>query len=119
MTHDVRMTAVAIRDIERNAEWWAREHSREQAEIWFNAIHEQLQQLALFPEGHPLSSESGEFGIELRDRLVGLGARKTYPAVFTIKDSNVFVLRVRRTLEQRLHTLDLPEDWRGDGPSRS
>ncbi len=42
MKYRVRLMPLARRDIERNAQWWAQEHSAEQAERWFNAVHEQL-----------------------------------------------------------------------------
>jgi len=111
MKHQVRITSLAKRDIERNAEWWAREHSTEQAARWFHTVHEQLQKLDLFPESHPLSEENGDFEIELRDKLIGPGSRKSYRAVFTIDGDTVYVLRIRRGVEQRLHPLDLPEQW--------
>lgn len=111
MRFQVRITGLAKRDIERNAQWWAQEHSVDQAELWFNMVHEQLQQLDLFPESNAVSVESDEFGIELRDKLIGLGSRRSYRAVFTIKGSTVYVLRVRRASEQRLHPVDMPEEW--------
>ena len=117
MTFRVRVTSLAKQDIQRNADWWATTHSPKQAEHWFHTVHEQLQQLDRLPESHPLSAESGEFGIELRDRLVGLGSRKTYRAIITIKGDIVFVLRLRRAAEQRLHWLDLPEDAFGEHPA--
>lgn len=46
-------------------------------------------------------------GLELRDELVGLGARRRYRAVFTIRDSEVIVLTVRAAEEDRLTPSDL------------
>lgn len=111
MKYKVRITKLARRDVVRNADWWAREHSPEQAEKWFDAVHEQLQQLDTFPESNGLSAENDDHDFELRDKLVGLGSRPSYRAVITIKDNTVFVLRVRRSAEQRLHAEDFPEDW--------
>jgi plasmid stabilization system protein ParE len=111
MTFHVRIAKLARRDIERNAEWWAQHHSREQAERWFHTVHEQVQTLDQFPESHALSVENDDLPFELRDRLVGLGSRRSYRAVFTIRGDTVFVLRVRPAAEQRLHPLDLPEEW--------
>mgnify|MGYP000615313655 CR=1 FL=1 len=59
---------------------------------------------------HPVF-ENDDLLFELRDRLVGLGSRRSYRAVFTIRGDTVFVLRVRPAAEQRLHPLDLPEEW--------
>lgn len=111
MIYRVRLTPLARRDIERNAAWWAHEHSVEQAERWFHAIHEQLRTLAQFPERHALSAENDEFSIEIRDKLIGLGSRPSYRAVFTIRDDAVHVLTVRRRAQEPLHSVDLPEDW--------
>ncbi len=114
MKYRVRITPLARRDIERNAEWWAREYSVEQAEHWFHAIHEQLETLAQFPESHGLSADNEEFPIELRDKLVGLGSRRSYRAVFTIRGDTVHVLTLRRGAQERLHPLDLPDEWSDD-----
>ena len=111
MKYKVRITKLARADIVRNANWWSREHSAEQAEKWFDAVHEQLQQLDTFPESNSLSAENDDHDFELRNKLVGLGSRRSYRAVITIKDDTVFVLRVRRGAEQRLHPADFPEDW--------
>ncbi len=83
-------------DIERNADWWPEHHSVEQALEWSDAVYDQLETLVDFPESNGLSAENGEFPYEIRDKLVGLGARPTYRAVFTIKDDTVYVLSVRR-----------------------
>jgi plasmid stabilization system protein ParE len=96
MTFRVILLPRAAADIEANAHWWATHHSVDQAERWFNAIHEQLKSLARFPESNSLSTENGDFPCEIRDKLLGLGSRPTYRAVFTIKDDAVYVLTVRR-----------------------
>ncbi len=111
MKYRVRLMPLARRDIERNAQWWAQEHSAEQAERWFNAVHEQLQALAQFPESHGLSPENDEFPVELRDKLIGLGSQPSYRAVFTIQGDTVHVLTVRRGAQQGLHPLDLPLEF--------
>jgi plasmid stabilization system protein ParE len=83
-------------DIETNARWWAENHSVEQAVRWFDAIHAQLKALATSPESNALSAENDDFPYEIRDKLLGLGSRPSYRAVFTIKDDAVYVLTVRR-----------------------
>ena len=79
-------------DVLRNAEWWAHHHSSEQAAIWLDTIQSQLESLADFPESHSLSAENDEFPYEIRDKLLGLGSRPGYRAVFTLKDDTVYVL---------------------------
>lgn len=63
---------------------------------WFDVIHEQLNSLAFLPESHSLSPENDDFPFGIRDKLVGLGSRPSYRAVFTIANDTVFVLSVRR-----------------------
>ena len=89
-------------DIDRNADWWAEHHSVEQAVHWSDAIYDQIETLADFPESHPLSAENGAFPYEIRDRLVGLGSRPSYRAVFTVRDGTAYVLTVRRAEERPL-----------------
>lgn len=97
----------AVEDIEVNAHWWAVHHSVEQAERWFDAIHEQLKSLAFLPESNGLSSENSDFPYEIRDKLLGLGSRPSYRAVFTIRSKVVYVLTVRRGTQDRLNVDDI------------
>jgi plasmid stabilization system protein ParE len=97
MRFRVSILPQAIRDVDRNADWWAEHHSVEQALQWSDAVYDQLETLADFPESNGLSAESGEFPYKIRDKLVGLGSRLTYRAVFTIKGDTVYVLTVRRS----------------------
>lgn len=106
MTFRVFLSPQARTDIDRNAAWWAEQHSIEQALQWSNAIYDQLETLAEFPESHGLSAESGEFPYEIRDKLLGLGSQPTYRAVFTIKDGTVYVLTIRRATQDVVHPRD-------------
>jgi len=92
----------AKEDARRNAEWWARHHSSEQAARWLDAIQSQLESIVEFPESHSLSAENDEFPYEIRDKLLGLGARPSYRAVFTVKGDTVYVLTVRRSAQDAL-----------------
>ena len=105
MSFPVTILPRAEADVERNADWWARNHSAEQASRWLYAVRDQLQTLGDFPEAHSLSAENNDFPFEIREKLVGLGSRPGYRAVFTVKDNEVFVLTVRAGEEDRL-TLD-------------
>jgi len=107
MTFHVRVSPRAEEDIERNAQWWADNHSVDQAVHWFYAVREQLKTLSAFPESHSLSVENAEFPYEIRDKLVGLGSRPGYRAVFTIVADTVHVLAVRSGSEGRLRTDDV------------
>ena len=96
MTFRVIVLPQARRDIDRNADWWADHHSVEQALQWSDAMYDQIETLADFPESNPLSAENDDFPYEIRDKLHGLGSRPSYRAVFTIKDDTVYVLTVCR-----------------------
>lgn len=102
MTFQIRVLPRAEADIERNAQWWADNHSVEQAARWFFTVREQLKTLRSFPESHGLSAENDDFPYEIRDKLVGLGSRPGYRAVFTIVEDTVHVLTVRSGSEGRL-----------------
>jgi plasmid stabilization system protein ParE len=97
----------AREDVRRNAEWWALHHSPEQAARWLDAIQSQLESIVDFPESHSLSAENDEFTYEIRDKLLGLGARPSYRAVFTVKGDNVYVLTVRRSAQDILRPSDI------------
>jgi plasmid stabilization system protein ParE len=94
-------------DMLRNAKWWAHHHSSEQAANWLDAIQSQLESLTEFPESHSRSAENDDFPYVIRDRLLGLGSRPSYRAVFTIKDDTVYVLTVRRSAQDTLRPSDV------------
>lgn len=96
MNYRVVILPRAQSDIEANARWWATHHSIEQAVQWLNAMHEQLASLSFSPASNGLSAENEAFPYDIRDKLLGLGRRPSYRAVFTIKDDTVYVLTVRR-----------------------
>jgi plasmid stabilization system protein ParE len=97
----------AREDVRRNAEWWAENHSSEQAARWLDAIQSQLESIVDFPEIHGLSAENDEFPHEIRDKPLGLGSRPSDRAVFTIKDDTIFVLTVRRCAQDVLRPSDV------------
>jgi plasmid stabilization system protein ParE len=106
-TYRVIVLPRAEADIEANAQWWAANHSLEQAARWFDAIHDQLKSLAILPESNALSAENDDFPYEIRDKLLGLGSRPSYRAVFTIKDDAVYVLTVRRGAQDFVRLTDV------------
>jgi hypothetical protein len=44
---------------------------------------------------------------EIRDKLLGLGSRPSYRAVFTIQDGAVYVLAVRRSTQDTIRPTDI------------
>jgi plasmid stabilization system protein ParE len=104
MIYGLVLTARARADILRNAEWWAENHSPDQALAWFDSIYEQLEGLRRMPERFPLAPENGSVEVEIREIPLGIGSRPSYRAVFTIKPLEVHVLTVRRASQDALPT---------------
>ncbi len=97
-------------DIRRNAKWWKEHYSAKQAQEWFDAAFEKLHSLVTFPESHPLADENDSFPYEVRNILFGLGARKSYRAIFTIQEETIYVLSVQRGAQDSLNPVDFPDD---------
>ena len=107
MNYGLVLTARARADILRNAEWWAKNHSRDQAIAWFDSIYEQLESLCVMPERFPLAPEHGSIEVEIREMPLGVGSRPSYRAVFTIKPLEVHVLTVRRASQDAVTTANI------------
>jgi plasmid stabilization system protein ParE len=107
MIFRVTVLPQARRDIDRNAEWWSDHHSLDEALRWSDAIYDQLATLALHPEICGLSAENDDFPYEIRDKLVGLGSRPSYRAVFTIQADVVYVLTVQRSAQDAIRPGDV------------
>jgi plasmid stabilization system protein ParE len=102
MSFTVRYTDEAKADIFRNAHWWAKHHSLEQALRWESAVENQISALQEMPERHGVAPENDDFPYEIRQKVIGLGSRPRYRAVFAIKEQEVFILAVRAGEENRL-----------------
>ncbi len=96
MKFEVRLTREANADILRNMVWWAENHSASQALEWEVAIRKQVKSLSEMPARFGFAPENDKAKQDLHQMMVGLGSRPTYRAIFTIKDSTVFILAVRR-----------------------
>jgi plasmid stabilization system protein ParE len=107
MNYGLVLTARARADILRNAEWWAENHSTDQAIAWFDSIYKQLESLRMMPERFSLAPENGLVEAEIREMPLGVGSRPSYRAVFTIKPLEVHVLTVRRTSQDAVTTRDI------------
>ena len=107
MRYVVKILPRAEADIERNSQWWADHHNIDQAVKWFFAVRSQIFSLEEFPESHAISYENDEFSYEIREKLVGLGSRPSYRAVFTIRNGTVFVVAVLAAEQDRLQPGDV------------
>lgn len=107
MTHyKLHITKQARDDITQNAAWWAEHFSLDEALAWYDAVYKQLGDILLFPESHSLAPENEDFPYELREKLVG-GKKRTFRAVFTINQSEVRVLTVRRHAQRTISPDDI------------
>ena len=105
--HSVIILPRAEEDIERNARWWAQHHDAAQAADWLFTVRRQILALIELPERHGLSAENDDFPYEIREKLIGLGSRRSYRAVFTIRDGTVYVLAVLRAAQDMIHPGDV------------
>lgn len=87
--------------------WWAQHHSHDQAIKWRDAIYEQLESLCAMPESHSLAAQNPDVAYELREKLVGLGKRPSYRAIFTIDEPTVYVLAVHRATQDVVQSDEL------------
>ena len=67
MTFQVIVGPIVKEDLSRNANWWADNHSVDQAVKWIDAVELQLRDLALNPERFGYAPENGLFTIERAD----------------------------------------------------
>lgn len=93
-------------DIERNAVWWAKNHSLKEAIEWKDAVYDQIESIPKMPESYSLAPENPKFAHDIRQKNVGLGPGG-YRAVFKVKGNEVHVLTVRRGAQQQLESDDV------------
>jgi plasmid stabilization system protein ParE len=108
MTLRLVITNRADGDIQRNAIWWAVNHSVDEAVTWQDAVYGQLASTVELPQSHSLCPENAFFSYELREKNVGLG-RGGYRAVFTVRDDELHILTIRSGSERPLHPRDLAD----------
>ena len=82
-------------------------YSLEQAILWQVAVYDQLETLISMPTSRPLASENPDFPFEVREALVGLGARPRYRAIFTIRGDVVHILAFLDGAQDALRPGDL------------
>jgi len=106
MTLRLLITERAHNDIQRNALWWAANHSVDEAFTWQNAVYDQLAPILALPDSHSLCPENPHFPYEIREKYVGLGYGG-YRAIFTVRDDRLQILTVRSVSERPLRPSDL------------
>lgn len=82
------------------------EQAPETAEQWFQGFRRAIRSLADFPRRCGTAPENNAFTFELRQLLYG--RRRSYRALFIIRDDAVVVLSIRHTARDYLRPDDLP-----------
>ncbi len=91
----------------RNAQWWAKHHSVEQSERWYDGFVDALFQIPDHKHQHPLARENDAFPFELRALHYGVSSRPTHRALYTIRPDSIVVLTVLGAAEQDFSPDDL------------
>lgn len=94
MSKQVVLTDRAARDMEE-AYLWIAKQAPQTAARWYNGFLDALQTLSSYPERCSLAAESRRSHEEIRQFLYG--KRRSYRALFTIRDQAVVVLHIRHT----------------------
>ncbi|MCH8922817.1 MAG: type II toxin-antitoxin system RelE/ParE family toxin [Planctomycetes bacterium] len=101
MNYRVVLADRALEDIDRNARWWAKHRSGDQAIRWYEGILAAIDSLDENPQRWPVARENENFPYELRELHFGAGSHPTHRALFTIRDDrSVVVLSVRHAAQK-------------------
>ena len=74
---------------------WIYEQSPSGAASWFNAYQQSLTSLETQPTSHSLAPEDEHHAEEIRQLLFRTPRGKTYRALFTIREDQVYLLHLR------------------------
>ncbi len=106
MSFDVLVTERAEQELNQAADWIARD-APDTAEKWFKQFVEAIISLGKNPERCGYARENDRFSFDLRQLLYG--RRRSYRALFTVRQNVVVVLSVRHSAQRDLS----PEDLEG------
>ena len=108
MKYRVVLADRALVDIDRNARWWAKHRSVDQAIRWYEGILAAIYTLDTNPHQWPVARENEKFTYELRALHYGVRSQPTHRALFTIRDDGaVVVLSVRHAKQHDVAPDDL------------
>lgn len=99
----------AEQDIERNFAWWRQNRLFDQAARWYASISEAIQTLKNFPERCPTAVESDLHPNGIRVLFFGIGQHPTHRVLFSVIESEVFILRVRHLSQDFISPIALPK----------
>ncbi|MBD2300029.1 type II toxin-antitoxin system RelE/ParE family toxin [Nostoc sp. FACHB-87] len=101
MEFRVDISPLALADAE-NAYLWIREQDSDLADKWFDGLLDAIDSLERFPARCPVTPESEELGMEIRQLLYGKSKRFRYRILFGISETEVNIYRIRHTAQQYL-----------------
>jgi len=101
MSYDVVYTGRAKRDLQRATEAIAR-NAPETAQRWFDGFVAILQTLSTDATVYSLAPESDQCSVEVRQILYRTRSRRANRALYTIRDTTVYILAIRRPGEDLL-----------------
>ena len=104
----VKIMPEAEESLWRNAEWWARNRSVEEAERWYDGFIAAIESLSENPRRCPLARENDEVAHELRELHYGLGGHPTHRAIFIIRPDMILIVAIRHVSQADLTEDDLP-----------
>ena len=107
MTRRVVLMPSAELDIERNALWWRRHRSPDEADRWYLAIYAAIAKLAENADSHPLAYENDKVLFTIRQLNFGVSSKKTHRVVYEVTDEDVRVFAVRHLAQDELPPSEL------------
>lgn len=112
MTYEVLIQPIAKRDLVRIYRWVSR-YAPVTAAKWLERFQQRIASLARLPERCPLARENHKVSLEIRELHFG-----RYPSVFrvifTIKQNEVRVLRIRRAQRRDLSRREIEQSASDD-----
>ena len=108
MTYDVVYTARAKRDLQRATEAIAR-NAPETAQRWFDGFVATFQTLSTDATVYSLAPENEQCSVEARQILYRTKSRRVNRALYTIRDTTVYILAIRRPGEDLLTEEELAQ----------
>ncbi len=106
MDYEVILSRQAERELNEAADWIAAQSASSAiAEKWFNGFVDTLMSLERMPQRCGLARENRRFPCELRQILYG--RKRTYRALFTIRENRVVILCIRHSAQANVGPDDI------------
>lgn len=89
-----------------NLKWWDENHSKRQANRWFQKIQQAIATLDQMPARFSLAPEAETLGIPLHQMSFGVSTRPTHRVLYTTEGNFVKVLRVMHGSQKEIRGVD-------------